>query len=267
MRNFRATFGLVAMVCIFAVMAVPALAAEFTASRLPTPCSEAEPCRTKGHGIGEPDELHPEYTQKFKIGAFTIECKKAISYAKTAAEGAFTSGSSSTFSTEVKFAECLTEAKFGTFTGGIKTAFNGGKAVKFIYHTNGFAEVGYEEAVQIGGVSTTFKISGRICTISLPAQTIPIKAEKEPTGEFSAATYSNEEVEAPEKLIKRFPSGFQTKMVIANAFKGISFEYEGGQCLGEGGFEEEAKTTSGKSGSYFGGLEEEVAGGNLSFQP
>jgi hypothetical protein len=267
MRNFRATLGLVAMVCIFAVMAVPALAAEFAASRLPAACSEAEPCRTKGHGIGEPDELHPGYTQKFKIGAFTIECKKAVSFAKTAAEGAFTSGSSSTFSTEIKFAECLTEAKFSTFTGGIRTSFNGGKAVKFIYHTNGFAEFGYEEAVQISGVSTSFKIGSGICTISLPAQTIPVKAEKEPTGAFSAATYSNEEVAAPEKLIKRFPSGFQTRMVIANAFKAMKFEYEGGQCVGEGGFEEEAKTTSGKSASYTGGLEEEVAGGNLSFVP
>ena len=265
MRNFRATLGLVAMVCLFAVMAVPALAAEFTASRLPAPCSEAEPCRTKGHGIGEPDELHPTYSQKFKIGAFTILCKKAIVYAKTPSEGAFTSETSSIFKTEVKFAECVTEAKFGAFTGAIKTAFNGGKAVRFIYHTNGFAEVGYEEAVQISGVATSFKISGKICTISLPAQTLPIAAVKKPEGEYSAATYSNEPVEVSEKLIKRFPSGFQNKLVIANLFKGITFAYEGGQCIGEGGFEEEAKTTSGKSGSYFGSFEEEVPGGNLGF--
>ncbi|HEY4896520.1 MAG TPA: hypothetical protein VII01_10565 [Solirubrobacteraceae bacterium] len=270
MRNFKATFGLVAMVCLIAVMAVPALAAEFTASKLPNNCSEAEPCRTKGKGIGEIDEKHPEYTQKFVIGAFTIECKKAVSYAKTPAEGAFTSGSSSTFSTEVKFMYCLTEAKFGAFTGGLTTSFNGGHPVKFVYHTNGFAELGSgetEAAVEIGGAETTFKIAGKICTVALPPQTVPIGAVKNPGGEFSAAEYSNEEVAVSEKLIKRFPSGFQTKLVIANKFKGMKYHYESGQCTGEGGFEEEAKTQEGRSATYTGTLEEEVPGGNVGFTP
>jgi hypothetical protein len=270
MRNFKATFGLAVMVCVFAAMAVPALAAEFTASKLPKTCSEAEPCRTKGKGTGEIDEKHPEYTQKFQIGAFTIECKKAISYAKTPAEGAFTTTKSSTFSTEVKFMECLTEAKFGAFTGGLRTTFNAGHPVKFVYHTNGFAELGSgetEQAVEIGGAETTFKVAGGICTVALPPQTVPIGAIKKPEGEYSAAEYSNEETEVSEKLIKRFPSGFQNKLVIANKFKGMKYHYEGGQCAGEGGFEEEAKTQEGHSATYTGTLEEEVPGGNLGFVP
>ena len=270
MRNFKATFGLATMVCLIAVMAVPAFAAEFTASKLPNNCSLAEPCRTKGRGTGEIDEKHPGFTQKFMIGVFTIECKKAVSYAKTPAEGAFTSGSSSTFSTEVKFMECLTEAKFGAWTGGLGTSFNGGHPVKFVYHTNGFAELGSgetEEAVEIGGTETTFKVSGHICTMAIPPQTVPIGAVTKPGGEFSAAEYSNEEVAVSEKLVKRFPSGFQNKLVIANKFKGMKYHYESGQCTGEKGFEEEAKTQEGHSATYTGTIEEEVPGGNLGFTP
>ena len=268
MRNFKATFGLAAVVCMFAVMVAPALAAEFTASKLPNTCSEAEPCRTKGKGIGSPSEKHPEYTQLFKIGGFTIVCKKAVSYAKTPAEGAFTTTSSSTFSTEVKFAECLTEAKYGSFTSGTRTVFNGGKPVKFVYHTNGFAELGSgetEQAVEIGGTETSFKLAGKVCTINLPPQTVPVNAVKKPEGEYSAATYSNEEAEVPEKLMKRFPAGFQNKLVVANTFKGLKYTYESGQCVGEGGFEEGAKTVEGHSASYTGTIEEEVPGGNLGF--
>lgn len=268
MRNFKATFGLAAMLCMIAVMVAPALAAEFTASKLPSTCSEAEPCRTKGKGTGEVDEKHPEFTQKFVIGAFTIECKKAVSYAKTPAEGAFTGTKSSIFATEVKFTNCLTEAKFGPFTGGLKTSFNAGHPVKFVYHTNGFAELGSgetEQAVEIGGTETSFKIAGKICTLALPPQTVPVGAVKKPEGEFSAATYSNEEVAVSEKLLKRFPSGVQNKLVIANKFKGMKFHYESGQCTGEGGFEEEAKTQEGHSATYTGTLEEEVPGGNLGF--
>ncbi len=268
MRNLKAILGLAALVCTFAALVAPALAAEFTASKLPNGCTEAEPCRTKGKGIGSPDEVRPEYTQKFVIGAFTIECKNAVSYAKTPAEGAFTSEKSSIFATEVKFAKCLTLARFGAFTGGLPTSFNGGHPVKFVYHTNGFAELGSgetEEAVEIGGTETSFKISGRVCTVNLPPQTVPIGAVKKPEGEFSAATYSNEEVPVSEKLIKRFPSGMQNKLIVANKFRGMKYSYESGQCKGEGGFEEEAKTTEGHSASYTGTLEEEVPGGNLGY--
>ena len=268
MRNFKATFGLAAVVCMFAVMVAPALAAEFTASKLPSNCSEAEPCRTKGKGTGFPDEKRPEFTQLFKIGTFTIVCKKAISYAKTPAEGAFTTTGSSTFSTEVKFAECLTETKFNSFTAGTRTVFNGGKPVKFVYHTNGFAELGSgetEQAVEIGGTETAFKLAGKVCTINLPPQTVPINAVKKPEGEYSAATYSNEQVEVPEKLMKRFPAGFQNKLLVANRFRGMKYKYEGGQCVGEGGFEEPAKQTEGHNASYSGSLQEEVPGGNLGF--
>lgn len=75
----------------FAAVASPALATtkQFTASRLPKPCTEVEPCKTVGHGVGEPT-THPGYTQAFTFGYFKIVCKKGNAHTKTVAEGAVT---------------------------------------------------------------------------------------------------------------------------------------------------------------------------------
>lgn len=267
MRHLRMTIGFAAVVCACAVFSAPAFAKEFTASRVLTPCSEAEPCKTKGKGIGAPDEKHPEYTQQFKFGSFTIECKTAVSKAKVPAEGAIAWVTSLTLSTEVKFGGCKTLAKFNGWTGAIGTKFNGGAPVKFVYHINGFVEEGSgetESEVEVGGAASSFKIGGKICTISWPAQTVPIAAIKKPEGEFTAAVYSNNTVPVP--VSKKFPSGLQEKLVIANVFKGMEWSYEEGQCVGEGGFEEEAPKTEAKSGFFKGTFEEEVVGGNLAFK-
>ena len=267
MRHLRMTFGIAAVVCACAVITAPAFAKEFTASRLPHPCSEAEPCKTKGHGIGAPDEARPEYTTQFKFGFFTIECKKASLSGKTVNEGAVTWATSQTLSTEVKFGMCKTLAKFGAFTGGISTNFNGGLPVKFVYHVNGFVEEGSgetESEVEVGGAASSFKVGGKLCTISWPAQTVPVAAIKKPEGEFSAAVYSDNLV--PVAVSNKFPSGLQEKLVIANSFKGMEWAYEEGQCVGEGGFEEEAPKTEAKSGAFKGTFEAEVGGGNLGFK-
>ena len=93
---------------------------------------------------------------------------------------------------------------------------------------------------------------------------MPIGAIKKPEGEFTAAVYSNNSV--PVTVSKKFPTGLKEKLVIANSFKGMSWEYTEGQCIGEGGFEEEAPKTESKTGSYKGSFEEEVVGGNLGFK-
>jgi hypothetical protein len=237
-------------VCAFGVMAAPALAAEFAASREPTPISGASPGTTKGLGIGG------ERNQELKFNDFTIKCE-AKTRALTPEEGAFTEELSPTFTTEIKFTKCLTIAKFGSFVGGIRTSFNGGNYMKIIYHTNGWAE--------LSGAAASFKISGKICTISWPAQTVPLAAEKKPEEPYSAAVYSNTEV--PVVTSKKFPTGFQKRMIIANEFLQMKWEDEEGQCTGEGGFEEEAKKTEGHNAKWIGTLEEEVTGGNLSYIP
>jgi hypothetical protein len=267
MRHLRMTIGFAAVVCACAVFSAPAFAKEFTASRALSPCSEAEPCKTKGKGIGTADEKHPEYTQQFKFGSFTIDCKTAASKTTLPAEGAITWATSLTLSTEVKFGGCKTLAKFGPFTGAIGTKFNGGLPLKIVYHINGFVEEGSGETeteVEVGGAASSFKIGQKICTISWPAQTLPLGAIKKPEGEFTAAVYSNNTV--PVKISKKFPSGLQEKLVIANVWKAMEWEYEEGQCIGEGGFEEEAPKTESKNGTFKGTFEEEVVGGNLGFK-
>jgi len=241
-------------------MASSAYAIEFKADRLPKPISEEEPGKTKGGSAGA------EFSQEFTFGVFKIRCNVAKAYAKTVGEGAITWATSKTFATEIKFSKCLTVAKFGSFTGGLATRFNEGLPMKIVYHINGYAETGVGETeteVELGGAEASFKISGKICKINWPAQTIPAVAEKKPEGEYSSAVYSKIEPEVPESEWKKFPSHKQKKLIIANAFKGMSYEYEEGQCMGEGGFEEEVEKSEGKSAKYLGTLQEEVIGGNL----
>jgi hypothetical protein len=264
MKTFSRTLGIGVVVAAFAVLTATATAAEFGSSRtLPGPCNEVEPCTTKGTSIGgeRPEEL--------VFGVFHIDCA-ARTFAKTVGEGAITWETSTTLATEVKFTKCLTEAKFGTFVGGLHTSFNENKPMKVVYHINHFAETGTGETfteVELGGGAASFHISGKICNISWPAQTIPVRAETHPAEEFSAAVYSNKEVPVEEKQWKKFPSHFQTRLVITNEFKGMSWEYEEGQCLGEGGFEEEAAHTEGKTAKWTGALELQVNSGNLFYIP
>jgi hypothetical protein len=263
MKILKTTIGLVAAVGAFAAFATPAMAVEeFVASRLPTECSEASVCKTKGRAP------EGEFSQVLRFGGFEIKCN-AVTKALSVGEGAITWETNPTFATELKFSKCLTVAKFGSFIGGLHTRFNEGLPMKIVYHINGFAEIGVGETtseVEIGGAEASFKISGKICKIDWPAQTIPAAAIKDPEGEFSSAVYSNKFVSVPETEKKKFPNLEQEKLLIANEFKGMKYSYEEGQCVGEGGFEEEAKVTEGKTGKWTGTLEEEVTGGNLGVQ-
>jgi len=265
-----------ASLCAFLLTAVvPASAHQFTASRLPVPLSESEPGKTKGKGI-ESEGLEGERNQKFNFGPFEIVCT-AVAHANTIAEGAVSWETHSTFSTEVKFNKCLTKAHFGSFVAGLKTAFNvnpstkKAEPLKFVYHVNGFAEIGTGETVsevEVGSGESTFSISGKVCKIAWPAQTVPAQAVKKPEGEYSAAVYSNNlvPVEPTKGNEKKFPSGFQERLIIDNQFKAMEWHFEEGQCLGEGGFEEEAKATEGKTAKYTGAVEHTLIGGNLGFE-
>jgi len=274
MRRVRMALGL-ASLCAFLLTAVPASAHQFKASRQPTPCSESSPCRTKGLGI-ESEEVPGERNQKFNFGPFEIVCT-ATARANSVAEGAITWSTNSTLSTEVKFNKCLTKAHFGSFVAGLKTSFNFNpetkktEYLKFVYHVNGFAEIGTGETVsevEVGSGSANFSISGKVCKINWPAQTVPATAVKKPEGEYSSAVYSNNlvEVEPTAFQLKKFPSGFQERLIIDNKFKAMEWSFEEGQCLGEGGFEEGAKTTEGKTAKYEGAVEHQVVGGNLGFE-
>src|SRR5581483_8080907 len=195
MRHVRLSLVLVGVVCAFAIIAAPALAHEFTASKTG---------KTAGKSESE---------QKFKFGPFKISCEVAKD------KGAQAAGSSQTLAVAVKFTKCVDEIKFGAKPAYVSTRFRTPVAIE--YHANGFVETGSEleefegSATLIGGTAEIHVPTGVIpgekersnCTIYWPEQTIPLKAIKKPEGEYSEATYSNIVQSVP--VNKAFPSGEQ----------------------------------------------------------
>ncbi len=274
MRRRNLVVALAAAACALCTTATPAMAHEFTASRLPKPLSEAEPGKIKGIGIGETMLGKEKLNQELVFGAFHIFCA-AQTAGQTIAEGAVSWSTSQTFVTEIKFSKCLTEVNAGQFKGGLATNFNvnpetkKSEPVKFVYHVNGYAGFGVgetESEVELGSGAASFKIGGKLCKVNWPAQTVPAKALVKPEETFSAVSYSNNEVPVEEKKIKQFPSLIKNKLIIANDFTTMQWSYEEGQCLGEGGFEEGTLKTEAKSGIYRGQLEEELGAGNIGFK-
>jgi hypothetical protein len=247
MRHVKLGLGFASAVCALAIAAAPALAHEFTASKTG---------KVTGKSTTE---------QNFKFGPFKITCEK------TKAKGAIAAGSTSTLTTAVKYGECTTEVKFGTKAAHVPTHFLTPLAIA--YHASGFVETGSEteevegEAVLAGGEAEIKVYTGVLpgeheksrCTILWPEQTIPLRAAKKPEGEYSSATYSN--VATPNSSLRKFPDGFQHSISIANAFKGIKYEFEGEPCE-EWGKEEGSE---GGAGTYFGTFPEVLGGGNLEF--
>lgn len=245
MRHLKLSFGLAVVACSVAVAATPAMAHEFIASKA-----------GKTTGV-------TESTQLLKFGPFKIKCTKAT------AKGLVAGGTSETYATSIKFAKCATSAKIGTHEIFLTTRWLTPLAVE--YHANGFVETGseleeVEGAVVLKGGTAQVKINtGKTeegtkseCTISWPEQTLPKKAEKEPGGEFFAATFSNEA--RPHLVTKVFPDGLQHFIKITNAFKQIKVEFEGEPCE-EWGKEEGPES----GGTYSGSIPQWLVGGNLEY--
>ncbi len=275
MRRLKLLIGLASAASVLCIAATPAVAHEFTASRLPKPLSEAEPGKTKGLGIGSTELGGEERNQELAFGAFHIYCAVHTA-AQTIGEGAVTWPTSQVFATELKFSKCLTEVTAGQFKAGLQTSFNvnpetkKSEPLKFVYHVNGFAELGVgetESEVELGSGSASFKISGKLCDIEWPAQTVPARALVKPEEQYSAVSYSNKEVPVEATKIKQFPTLIKNRLVISNDFTTMLWSYTEGQCLGEGGFEKgTGGKTEAKSGIYRGAIEEELDAGNIGFR-
>jgi hypothetical protein len=241
MRN-RSTIGIAATLCAFAVAAAPAAAApEFHASEVGKQFTPGSPGKSQGLNVG---------VQDFKFGAFHILCQSAK------AKGKVESETSKTFFTSVKYKGCNAQAKLGNQPITLKTQFK--SSWDFEYHANGFAEIGPEsesELKLIKAGAIEMKVPALKCTIEVPAQTLPIKAEKKPENEFSEVGYANEEIAVPPS--KHFPGGMQKQLVVTNNLKKIEYELSEGQC-------ESFKKTEGKNAFYKGQLKEQVKNGNLS---
>jgi hypothetical protein len=236
MRQLRRPVGLVAFACAFALLATSAMSAEFVASKTG---------KTKGKNAEESEQV-------FKFGAIKTKCLRAIQ------SGEVIEGKSKTIFDHVKFTKCTTEAKLGGQPIFLKTRFL--TPIDFEYHSNGFGEIGGSSASEVKLVapsSIEMKINAIKCVIEVPAQTVPAKAEKKPEGEYSAVSFSTEEV-ATTKL-KLFPSGFQKKLLIENNLAQIEWSATEGQCT-------EFTKTESKSGKYTGTLLDELVKGDLSFE-
>jgi hypothetical protein len=226
-------------VCSLAV-AGPAMAGEFFSTGGPA------------KGKGEEQELH--------LGPFRITCKTVKS-----SSGSATPLKSTTFNTALKFAGCNTAGAVNGNPIKLKTKIK--QAMDVEYHNNGFVEVGseFEEAegfatlsggsieVKVNALTNKEAASGKSCIITIPTQTVPKKAIKKPEGEFEAALYSTEEEEKGKNVFD--------ELLIENEWKGISFEYGGGQCEEFKSSEEERK-----NGTYVGELLVKIPHGSIGYE-
>jgi hypothetical protein len=233
MIRVKMTIGVVAVACALCVMAAPGMAAEFKTTGGVT------------RGLGE--------EQTFRLGPFKIACERAVT------AGAAKAGSPKTIVDEIKFGKCKTEAKLGTNPIFLRTVFSTPLDVE--YHANGFVEIGSElegaesEATLSGG-TIEIKVDAVNCVITLPTQTLPVKAEKKPEGEYFEAAFTNETyMRGSGKGEKEW-----TRLVIANTFGGIHFSYGSGQCETFTKAEEELR-----NGKYEGTLTDEIVKGNLEW--
>jgi hypothetical protein len=219
MRHVKVTLGIAAVVvCAFGAITSPAFAKEkkapvfgkFTASIFGRSISAAEPATATG--TGEIDEM------SLAGGALFInECGK-----EAKSSGKVVSESAETFFQNVKFSKCFAKVKLGNsgLTSRMKIpSFTLGME----FHSNHAAVIGEAEENNLEIVrpsSVAVKIGKTTCTVVIPAQTIPVKAEKKPEKLFEAAGYeTEEEAVTKRKELSKFPSGFQQKLDIEWEFK------------------------------------------------
>lgn len=237
MRHLKLTLGVAVSValsaCAFAVAATPALAGEFVAAN-----------SGKVSGI-------EESTQEFKFGAVKMRCFHVK------ANGEVVAGSSTTYTTKIVFAKCLTTAKIGRHEIFLPTHWL--TPLTVTYHNNGFVETGETAEVKIN-MGKTEEFEKSECHIKWPPQTIPVKAINKPGEPYEEATYEN--ISRPHTVSKNFPTGIQSGIAFHNMFKGIHFEYEGEPCE-EWGREE---TAEGFGAQYAGSFPQYLGSGNFEFK-
>jgi hypothetical protein len=265
MRKFRITVALTAMLSTFVLVVAPAMAHKFVASKIG---------KTAGKGFEEveiPEKpaqpaFEPEHMQEFKLGKFRVLCYAAHS------RGEVTAMESEVFQTTDRYGKCGWYPQNNGLHIGASTSRTG---LTVRYHANGFAELvgnGEGETFEYKGLgpretALVIKISStKACTIAIPEQTVPVKAVNKPEEEFTAVTYTNEEV--PTERLRLFPSGLQKKVVFNQELKALHFKYIGeeSQCTNLEEFEKQTEEEGGGTGVYKGHLIEEVLGGDLSWE-
>jgi hypothetical protein len=259
--------AIVGGLCMLVVGAAPAMAHQFTASKLGKSADKGYEEIEIPEKPAQP-EFDPERMQEFRLGKFRVLCYTARS------KGEVTELESETFESTIKYTRCgwYPQSSNALHVGA---TFSNKTGLKIIYHANGYVELlgnGEGETYEYQGLGTRetavlIKISSsKACTIAIPEQTVPIKAVNHPEEEFTAVNYTNVEVENGH--LKPFPTGFQKKVVFDNELKGLRFKYIGeqSQCTNLEEFEKQTEEEGGGTGGYKGKLIEEVLNGNLTWE-
>lgn len=275
MRHFRITVGIVAaVVCAFGAFAGPAFAkkekkapvfGKFTASIPGGTISPEHPATASG--TGEIFEL------SLAGGALFVEgCLK-----EAKSTGTVVSESSETFFQNVTYKKCIANVAIGKsgLTSRMKIpTFQLGME----FHSNHSAVIGEGEEENLKIVrpsSVTVKIGKTTCSVVIPAQTIPVKAEKKPEKEYEAAGYETEFEPVSKRKMAHFPSGFQEKLDAEWEFKKLeSLVKPNENCTYKGGkLDNEPETPNFgyvvyNEGVFEGELEEiSIKNGNVGFEP
>jgi hypothetical protein len=261
MRSLRIIVGLVAAVCAFGALSGSAFAV-----KEPKPLGKfvaSATGGTKGHGEAGEMRLGPY--------SFPNGCTKELK-----SSGSVEEGESTTLAQQIKFRGCIAKRKVGK--GGIEESFPVKFTLSMEFHSNGFLETGEGSSVHINAATIQLKAAKSYCKVSIPAQTLPEKAEKKPEGEFEAASYeTEEEVLTSKGQIKKFgPIRYRLfiewalKKVHVNVLITPRCEFQNSE-----GEEPESEKFNPKTGEFEftngrmeGELEEvELGNGNLKFVP
>jgi len=269
MRRVRVVLAFAVVVCAFGALSAPAFAkkvkppvifGKFVASIPGKTISPTEPAIATGHG---------ELTS-FKLGPVEVEeCAKEVK-----SVGKVESESSETLFQNIKFKNCIVWASLGKGEDKVKEKQKVSFNLGFEFHSNRSLEVGQAEESDVGLTesSVSFKVAKTSCTLVIPAQTIPIKAEAKPEKEYEAASYTT--LEDKEVKLKKFPAGFQDKLVIEMEFKKLEGLLKpNAGCTSELPVNEEPESPrfgyiEYRNGELEAELEEVVIkNGNLGFEP
>jgi hypothetical protein len=264
MRKTKMLIGLATAVCALAITAVPAMAHQFSASKTGLLSGKGFEEIAKAE-VGEFREFAPERMQEWKFGQFTILC-----YSETS-KGELTETTTDVLTLNMKFGACgwYPHPKINLHSGA--TFAKEGITVRF--HANGWVELLADgEEVEFKGEilpgAAFVKVGGTICKIEILAQTIPVKAIKNPEEEFSSVLYSNFGVPLA-KASKEFPNAEQERILFTNDWKSIKFHYggEANQCTNPVDFEKQAGEEGGANGGvYKGQTYTKLNGGNIKYE-
>lgn len=277
MRHIKTACGLAVAVGTLCASAAPTLAASDSSNFIANIPHKAISTERPASMSGKTEDQ-----QVFRFNNIKIVCQRfesGVAGYETEGPTAITTGKveeefGTTLEVGISFRKCgyivindaENEAKDTYIAGAFK------KKVTIAYHVNGFGEIlgnGEGEELEYGKgkdatireTAATFKFSAsRLCTVIIPEQTVPIKAEneKDREEEFSAAVYSN--VFAP-TLRKGFVNNEKESLSIANDFKGLKYYFaEETQCG------ENEKSNQGTIGSYRGTINLQLPSGNLGLE-